>query len=133
MLLTYLVLVFYLKTNVIWIKLNFHKIFSVLSCFTTTYVLIRYLISSQSFVYFSNIYVFLSVEAKTKYLFSLLSSMYLSDLPIVKYRDLLYECFHNPQCFWLWCIRYNKYQCFCMTFCLFLASLNQNFWYWSCN
>ena len=47
-------------------------------------VWIEYLISSQSFVYFSNTFLFLSVEAKVKYLFPLLSSMYPSTLPILR-------------------------------------------------
>ena len=36
---------------------------------------IKFLIPSQSFVYFSNTSLFLSVEAKVKYLFPLFSSM----------------------------------------------------------
>ena len=49
-------------------------------------VLIRYLISSQSFVYFSNTSLFLSVETKVKYLSPFFSSMYPSALLIIRYK-----------------------------------------------
>ena len=45
-------------------------------------VLIRYLTSFQIFLYFVNASLFLSVKAKVKHLFPLLSSMYLSTSPI---------------------------------------------------
>ena len=48
-------------------------------------VFIRYLISPQSSAYYQNTSKFLFVEAKTRYLFSLLSSMSPSALPIIKY------------------------------------------------
>ena len=65
---------------------------------------IRFLISFQSSVYFVNTSLFLSAEAKINYLFSLLSSMYPSNLSKTKKKqkkdkkdlhDLHYEYLDN--------------------------------------
>ena len=79
MLLNYGALVFYLKANAIWIEFGFKKSFPKKEKIGLSFIfLIRFSIPSQSFVYFVNTSLFLSVETKIKYLLSLLSSMYQS-------------------------------------------------------
>ena len=85
-------------------------------------VLSRLLILSQSSVYFSNTSLFLSAEAKTKYLFPFFSSMYPSTSPTKKIQKTYTMNIHIIKTVVIYPV--NKYQCFCMTFCLFLVSLN---------
>ena len=75
---------FYLKVIIIWIEFNFHEIFSYSPALPLYIVLIRYLILPQSFLYFVNTSLF--VEAKIKYLFPLVSSMFPSALLIMSYK-----------------------------------------------
>ena len=48
-------------------------------------IAIRWLIPSESFGTFANIFLLPSVEIKTKYLFPLFSSIYPSALPMIRY------------------------------------------------
>ena len=72
------------------LNLIFMKSFSYSPASPPFIALIRYLISSQSFAYFANTSLFLSVEANVKYLFPFFPSLYPSTSPIIKYKELHY-------------------------------------------
>ena len=62
------------------------KFFSYSPFLPSSFVSVRCSISSKSFVNFANTFLLPSVEAKTKNLFSLLSSIYPFALPMIRYK-----------------------------------------------
>ena len=60
----------------------------------------RCLIYPQNFSNFANTFLLPTVEVKTKYLFPLFSLIYQSALPMIRYKGLQYQYFHNHQFFY---------------------------------
>ena len=90
-------------------------------------VLIGYLISSWSSVYFVSNSLLLSVEAKIKYLFLFFSPVYPSALPIIKCKGFTLLILKIIKFLYYHISNVININIFVSLFCLFLVSVNQSF------
>ena len=71
---------------IIWVKFNFHEIFTIFTCFTTIYGLnLIFNPIPKFFVFFSYFFVFI-YRTKTKYLLPFFCSICPITLPIIRYK-----------------------------------------------
>ena len=84
---------------IIWVKFNFHEIFTMFTCFTTIYGLISFLIPFQSSLYFFNMFLFLSTEQKLNIYFHFFAQYVQLLYQSSDTKDLHYEYFYNHQFF----------------------------------